>query len=87
LLTGERSYLKTIRLFGGKIDEELGVIAWSPDGAKRYAFFLVLHEIAHVAYCEKFKEGKLEGHGSPTEESWCDEFAADALDQVKSLKI
>jgi hypothetical protein len=83
----ERSYQRTIERFGGKIDKEAGLIVWSPGGAKLYAFYLLLHEIAHVAYCERFKEGKLEGHGSPTEESWCDEYAAGALKQLREEKV
>lgn len=79
LLSTERSYQRTIEGFGGKIDKEAGLIAWSPGSAKLYAFYLLLHEIAHIAYCEQFKGGKLEGHGSPTEEAWCDEYAAGAL--------
>jgi hypothetical protein len=82
LLSAESNYQRTIERFGGKIDNEAGLIVWSPDGAKLYGFYLLLHEIAHAVYCERFKEGKLEGHGSPTEESWCDEYAAGALRQL-----
>jgi len=82
LLSDERSYQHTVQRFGGTIDKETGLITWFPAGARLYAFYLLLHEIGHVAYCERFKEGRLEGHGSPTEESWCDEFAAIGLKQL-----
>jgi hypothetical protein len=82
LLSRARSYKHTILEFGGHIDEETALITWSLENAKRYAFYLLLHEIAHVAYCEKFNEGRLEDHGSPAEESWCNEFATNALKQL-----
>lgn len=82
LLSAKKTYQRTIDYFGGKIDRETGLIVWSPESAKRYAFYLLFHEIAHAVYCEQFKGGKLEGHGSPTEESWCDEYAAGALKKL-----
>ena len=87
LLVMDRHYKRTIERFGGQIAEEAGLITWFLENAKRYAFYLLLHEIAHVAYCEKFNEGRLEGHGSPTEESWCDEFAAHALKQLCGCSV
>lgn len=85
LLSTEKSYERTIQSFGGQINKEASLITWSTGSAKLYAFYLLLHEIAHVAYCERFKEGKLEGHGSPTEEAWCDKYASDTLRQLRAL--
>lgn len=85
LLSSGKSYERTIQSFGGQIDEEAGLITWSTGSAKLYAFYLLLHELAHIAYCERFKDGKLEGHGSPTEEAWCDKYASDMLSQLHVL--
>lgn len=83
LLSGEKDYQSTIIRFGGKIVKDVGTITWTSGSAKLYACYLLLHEIAHVVYCEQFKSGRLEGRGSASEESWCDEFASSAL---KSLR-
>ena len=85
LLSSEKTYERTIQSFGGQIDKGANLITWPTGGAKRYAYYLLLHEVAHVAYCERFKEGRLEGHGSPTEEAWCDKYASDNLRQLRDL--
>lgn len=73
ILSSATPYRKTIERFGGTFLSEKTL--WEPEGARLYAYFLLLHEIAHIAYCEEFHGGRLEGHGSPKEESWCDQYA------------
>lgn len=83
LLSSDKDYLRAIQGFGGQIDQITSLITWSPHNAQLYAFYLLLHEVAHVAYCERFSQGKLVGHGSPTEEAWCDEYVAGLLGQLQ----
>jgi len=85
LLSKNKSYLGFIARFGGKINREAGTITWNVEAAKRYALFILLHEIGHVVYCEQFSNGVIKGQrGDRTEEQWCDNFA---LRGLKTLAV
>ena len=60
-------------------------IEWELRDVKRYAFFLLLHEIGHVVYSEKHLPGGMaSGHkkNSPKEEKWCDNYGTQLLSKM-----
>lgn len=64
---------------GGTIDTSTNRIEWLPDVAQKYHLFLLLHEIAHIVFTNKFSDGSFSKKTSPQEEAWCDAFALDTL--------
>lgn len=76
LLSRDPSYMKIITLCGGEIDPGNNQTVWTPAAAKRYAAFLLLHEIAHIVYCTINSGGEMTGKRTgANEEKWCDQFA------------
>lgn len=86
LLSDKSEYAKMVVRCGGRIDSRNNAVEWTAKGAKLYAAFLVLHEIAHIVYCEAFTEGKITGdRPAHNEERWCDDFAANLLPRATEL--
>lgn len=83
ILSDKKDWVKTIEKFGGKLDLPSKTVIWSLPSAKSYAFFLLLHEVGHIAYCEKHFEGKITNKkGSSAEEKWCEIYAFDAINKM-----
>jgi hypothetical protein len=88
LLSQASSYLNIIKACGGKVNIENNSTSWTSASAKRYAAFLLLHEIGHIAYCETFAQGDMLGsRPGSNEEHWCDDYAQRLLPQVKLLFV
>jgi len=77
LLGNVDRFRKFVLQLGGIIDQKAKKVIWNPDSAKRYAAFLVLHEVGHIIYSQKNGDRQSTTHGSSDEEKWCDKFALD----------
>jgi len=82
MLSSDVTYLGIIRDVGGVLDAERRLVRWPPLASKKYACFLLLHELGHIILCEERFGGRMVGHGSRGEESQCDEFALGKLASV-----
>jgi len=76
ILSDDRPYIEQIERYGGLIDHKARLITWKLADAKRYALFLLFHEIGHLVYAEHHLGGTLERRTSKNEEIWCDTYAA-----------
>jgi len=77
-----KKYLNEKKRFGGSIDLENREVRWSPSNAKRYATFLLLHEIGHVAYYEKYLDLRTDNGSTKKEEDWCDTFSVRTMKKL-----
>ena len=86
LLLSERSrYVEEIEKYGGTPDLTRKTVAWDLKGAKRYAYYVILHEIAHVAYALTFPQSSMSPWRSvPGEEDWCDNYSAHLTQKIDS---
>lgn len=74
--------LPFIRSLGGSIDRENGVVVWTGDSARRFALFILLHEISHLLFKLSHPHaGAMQG-GNRYEEAWCDEKAKELLQRL-----
>ena len=74
----EKRYIENIRNCGGKPNLTTRTIDWSLEDAKRYAYYILLHEIGHIIYTEKGLPGAVSSgyrRGFPKEEEWCDNYS------------
>jgi hypothetical protein len=80
-LVSETEYwLKWVRMCGGRVSVEEKAVLWNETAAKRYAAFLLLHELAHIAYFLRHSGHDLVARkGGREEERFCDEWAAQSL--------
>ncbi|MEN6290765.1 MAG: hypothetical protein ABFD07_01955 [Methanobacterium sp.] len=79
ILSENKKYIDQIRLFAGSVDFESRLITWNMADAKRYALFLLLHEIGHIIYSERHSQNNLSGASSKHEEQWCDRYAMEKI--------
>jgi len=79
LLSDRPEYVAQISKFGGKVDLSKKIVFWNLEAAKSYAYFILLHEIAHIIYSETYLDGRMSPKESPSEEEWCDNFAISKL--------
>ena len=75
ILSDDRPYIEQIERWGGLVDRRTRLITWKFADARRYALFLLFHEIGHLVYAEQHLAGTLEGRTSKSEEMWCDTYA------------
>jgi hypothetical protein len=76
LLSDNRGmYLEQVKMFGGRVDLSSKTIYWALPEAKRYASYVLLHEIGHVVYCEEYLHGQMDQRQDSREEKWCDSFS------------
>ena len=82
LLSEKKNWINTIKKFGGKINKTNNTVLWDLESARKYSYYLIFHEIGHVAYCIQKHGGKMNGKkGSSSEEQWCDKFAFEAVNK------
>jgi len=74
-LTEKRDWPKIVESFGGIIDKSAKTVSWTPIDARKYATFLIFHEIAHIEYAQRHGCGIINGKTSASEESWCESYA------------
>ena len=82
ILSDDKKYIEQIKSFSGSIDHKTRLITWKLADARRYALFLLLHEIGHVIYSEHHSTSKLSGPSSKAEEQWCDSYAMQKIRAV-----
>ncbi len=83
LLTEKREWRNLGEYYGGIIDKKGQFVLWTREAAKKYATFLILHEVAHIVYAQRHGFAKLNRpKSSPTEESWRDAFAESLLSKL-----
>ncbi len=82
ILSENNKYIGEIGRFGGKIDFETGFVRWNLPDAKRYMLYILLHEIGHVVFCEKYSHGRLQGRSSVAEELWCDNYSLQLIEKI-----
>lgn len=86
LLSSKSDYTKILTRCGGRIDHPNNMVVWTPEGARLYAAFLLLHEIGHIAYSDAYAGGQFNGsRPANNEERWCDEYALTLLSRAVGL--
>ncbi len=87
LLSDDKKHVGQIKSYGGVIDFGKRHICWDLTKAKDYAFYLLLHEISHIAYCDEQMGGIFIGkRTSHQEEQWCDNMATKLLLELHKLQ-
>lgn len=82
ILSDDKKYIEQIKSFSGNFDLKSRLITWKLADAKRYALFILLHEIGHIHYSENYSQSKLSGPPSKAEEQWCDRYAMEKIQQL-----
>ncbi len=82
-MSKEKKYISEISLFGGQLDFKNNIITWRILDAKFYALYILLHEIGHIIYCEKYLNDEMNGKAMLSEEQWCDNYAMKILEAIK----
>jgi hypothetical protein len=82
LVCRQKHYVKGVKRCGGEIDAAKRTILWDWESAKRYALYVLLHEIGHEAYAEKELPGSGVDHPSANEEDWCDTYSAALMQKI-----
>jgi hypothetical protein len=83
LLTENREWCNLVEYVGGSIDKKGQFVLWTHEAAKKYAAFLIVHEVAHIVYAQRHGFAKLNGPKTfPAEESWCNAFAKSMLSKL-----
>ncbi len=83
MLSDSNSYLKYVIELGGKVDLESASITWPESSSKRYALFILFHELKHIEYNSNRENPRLTGKSSLSEESYCDEEALRLVEAYK----
>lgn len=87
LLSEKREWREIIKFCGGSIDKKDDSVLWTAEAAKRYAIFLIAHEIAHIIYAARNGSNRFtDSKSSATEETWCDSFAKSILVKLTMSK-
>ncbi|GBC59925.1 hypothetical protein DENIS_0867 [Desulfonema ishimotonii] len=83
ILSDRKKYIKEIKQFGGSPDFKSGFITWKLNDAKRYSFYILFHEIGHIAFCEKYLNGNQGTKNSSAEEQWCNNFSMKLIRELE----
>jgi hypothetical protein len=81
LLSNNKLYLAELKNFGANVDFQKQVIRWPRGAAKRYALYVLIHELAHIWYSENKDTTEISFSRKNDLEKWCNEFS------MKKLKI
>lgn len=85
ILSKDQTYIKQIHAFGGVVDPSISTITWKLPDAKRYALYLLLHEIGHIEFSDKYTDNTLKGRSSLSEEQWCDKYASIRINGLERI--
>jgi hypothetical protein len=86
ILSEDKKYIDQIKRFASNVDIKSRLITWELAEAKRYALFLLFHEIGHVIYSEHHLQNKLNGPSSKAEEQWCDSYSMQKISELGLMK-
>jgi hypothetical protein len=84
VLSDNKKYLREIQKFGGVVNSKERCIEWDVESAKLYAFYVLLHEIGHIYYCEDMMGGKIADKTSAKEEKFCDNYSMEIVKKIKT---
>jgi len=85
ILFDDKRYIENLKKYGGKPNLTTSTVDWQIQDAKRYAFYILLHEIGHIVYAEEgLPGGTSRGwrRGCPKEEEWCDNYSAQLMHKM-----
>ena len=68
LLTEKREWCNLVEYCGGIIDKKDQFVLWTREAAKKYATFLIVHELAHIVYSQRHGFAKFNGPKNPPAE-------------------
>lgn len=71
--------LRFIEQLGATLNRDSCHVVWRGESARRYALFILLHELSHALFKDVFPLAAENQHGSCFEESWCDAKAMELL--------
>lgn len=87
VLSPAPEWTEGIRAAGGIISSDPKQVEWPDDTARRYAAFLLAHEVAHPIYAAERGIGSLSHSKRYSEEDrWCDEWAWQAVRKALPAK-
>lgn len=83
-LSEKLEWVRLVESFGGVLDKAAAEVEWPGASARRYAIFLLLHEIGHAVYAaDRGVEYLQDLPFSRVQEEWCDRYARDTLRQIE----
>jgi len=83
MLFDDKRYIENVKRYGGRPNLSTRTIDWDLKDAKRYAYYLLLHEIGHVVHFEKHLLDGISGRqNAPKEEEWCDNYSAQLIEKM-----
>jgi hypothetical protein len=85
ILSDNKKYIAQINKFGGIVNFDTRCVAWRLNDAKRYALFLLLHEVSHVIFALDYGNKQLAEVASNNEEEWCDNYALNKLQEINKV--
>ncbi len=86
LVFDDKRYIENVKSCGGRPNLTTRTIDWHFEDAKRYALYILLHEIGHVIYTQKGLPGAISGgyrKGFPKEEEWCDNYSTQVISKMQ----
>lgn len=83
ILSNGNAYISQIKMFASCVDRVGGLVNWKVHEAKRYALFLLFHEIGHIVCSESHLLIKMTVPASRIEEQWRDRYAMKILEIVE----
>lgn len=82
LACGKRNFVENVKRYGGEPDLGPRIITWDFESARRYAMYVLLHEIGHVVHAESNLPGNASRRQTSQEEDWCDSYSARLLREI-----
>ena len=83
LSCSNKRYIEEVRRYGGRPDCATKRIEWDLPSAKRYACYVLLHEIGHIAYSQVRPHDRLDAKGYAGEEQWCNHYSTKLLKAIQ----
>ncbi len=83
LLFDNKQYIEYVKRYGGRPNLSTRTIDWDLKDAKRYSYYLLLHEIGHVVNFEKHPPDSISRRRDPKEEEWCDNYSAQMMKKME----
>jgi len=84
LLVDDKKYIDEIKAFGGVVNFKDRFIEWDLADSKLYAYYILLHEIGHIKYCEEVLGGSIAHKASLNEENYCDKYSMEIVKELKN---
>jgi hypothetical protein len=69
------------------IDFKNRSVKWNLMDSKLYVYYILLHEIGHIKYCEEILIDSLAHKTSLKEEKFCDKYSMEIVKEIKEELI